>query len=171
MEWESKAGRSERKSVKSVKSQRESGRGGIGREFRHHEGRFFTVQSLPVLNSALACWDFACVHPHLYRTGVRSATGHLPCRRLDCRIVAAAAGGALGSKGSWARQRPLPRWRRIRSTTRGSVIKETMRMRAPQLHRRGSASKIFLINRAHVLRVSLEKSESSCWGGGALPIG
>ena len=44
-------------------------------------------------------------------------------------------------------------------------------MRAPQLHRRGSASKIFLIKRAHVLRASLEKSESSCWGGGALPIG
>ena len=58
-----------------------------------------------------------------------------------CAIDAEAeAGGALGSKGSWARQRPLPRWRRIRSTTRGSLIKETMRLRAPQLHRRGSAS-------------------------------
>ena len=29
----------------------------------------------------------------------------------------------------------------------------------------------FLIKRAHVLRASLEKSESSCRGGGALPIG
>ena len=34
-------------------------------------------------------------------------------------------------------------------------------MRAPQQQSRGSVSKIFLINRAHVLRVSLEKSELS----------
>ncbi len=34
-------------------------------------------------------------------------------------------------------------------------------MRPPQGHRRGSVSKIFLINRAHVLRASLETSELS----------
>jgi hypothetical protein len=34
-------------------------------------------------------------------------------------------------------------------------------MRPPQGHRRGSASKILLINRAHVLRASLETSELS----------
>ena len=37
-------------------------------------------------------------------------------------------------------------------------------MRPPQVQRRGSASKIFLIRRAHVLRASLEKSELSCSG-------
>ena len=31
-------------------------------------------------------------------------------------------------------------------------------MRPPQVYRRGSASKIFLIGRAHVLRASLETS-------------
>ena len=34
-------------------------------------------------------------------------------------------------------------------------------MRPPQVQSRGSASKIFLINRAHVLRASLERSELS----------
>ena len=34
-------------------------------------------------------------------------------------------------------------------------------MRAPQVHSSGSASKIFLIRRAHVLRASLEPSELS----------
>jgi hypothetical protein len=34
-------------------------------------------------------------------------------------------------------------------------------MRPPQVQSRGSASKIFLINRAHVLRASLETSELS----------
>jgi len=41
-----------------------------------------------------------------------------------------------------------------------------MRMRAPQAHTRGSASKIFLIKRAQVLRASLEKSELS-WASAA----
>jgi hypothetical protein len=50
----------------------------------------------------------------------------------------------------------------MRSTTRGSVIKETMRMRVPHEQSRGSTSKIFLTRRAHVLRASLEKSELSC---------
>ena len=49
----------------------------------------------------------------------------------------------------------------MRSTTRGSVIKKTMRMRPPQLQSKGSASNIFLIRRAHVLRASLEQSELS----------
>jgi hypothetical protein len=58
-------------------------------------------------------------------------------------------------------QRSLCRRRRMRSTTPGSVIKETMRMRAPQGQSRGSVSKIFLTRRAHVLRGSLERSELS----------
>ena len=49
--------------------------------------------------------------------------------------------------------------------TRGSVMTERIFMRAPHRHRRGSTSKIFLNNRAHVLRVSLAKSESSPAGG------
>ena len=98
-------------------------------------------------------------HHHL--SGVRRPTEHLPPHRHYCTIPDAAAGGALGSKGSCDLQRSLAQCRRIRSTTRGSVIKETMRMRPPQLHRRGSASKIFFINRAHVLRASLELSELS----------
>ena len=49
----------------------------------------------------------------------------------------------------------------MRSTIRGSVINETIFMRAPQAQSRGSTSKIFLIRRAHELRVSLEKSELS----------
>jgi hypothetical protein len=88
-----------------------------------------------------------------------------------CRLIwhhwqeRVSTGGARDSKGSFALQRSLSRWRRMRSTTRGSVIKETIRMRAPQAQIRGSASKIFLIRRAQVLRASLEKSElspSSC---------
>ena len=58
-----------------------------------------------------------------------------------CRKSAAAAGGALGSKGSCAFERRLLRCRRIRSTTRGSGIKDTMRMRPPHFHSRGPASK------------------------------
>jgi len=40
-------------------------------------------------------------------------------------------------------------------------MKETIRMRVPQVQSRGSASKIFLSRRAHVLRASLERSEWS----------
>jgi hypothetical protein len=65
-------------------------------------------------------------------------------------------GGARGSKGSFALQRSLSGWRRMRSTTRGSVINETMRMRLPHEHIRESAPKTLLIRRAHVLGTSLE---------------
>ena len=41
-------------------------------------------------------------------------------------------------------------------------------MRPPHGHNRGSASKIFLINPAHVRRASLEQSEMSCPPGFAL---
>jgi len=71
-----------------------------------------------------------------------------------------ALGGARGSEGYFALQHSLSRWRRMRPATRGSVIKETMRMRAPQAQSRGSTSRIFLSRRAQVLRASLEKSES-----------
>jgi hypothetical protein len=50
--------------------------------------------------------------------------------------------------------------------TQGSAIKDTMRMgalQAPQV--RGSASKIFLSKRAHVLGASLEESELSTSSG------
>ena len=89
-------------------------------------------------------------HHHL--SGVRRPTKHLPSHRHYCTIPDAAAGGALGSKGSCDLQRSLAQCRRMRST---------MRMRPPQLQSRGSASKIFFINRAHVLRPSLELSELS----------
>jgi hypothetical protein len=46
----------------------------------------------------------------------------------------------------------------MRSTTRGSVIKEMILIRAPHWQTSGSTSKIFLSNRAQVLRASLEKS-------------
>jgi hypothetical protein len=99
---------------------------------------------------------------HHLLSGVRRPTEHLPSHRNYCTNPDAAAGGALVSNGSCVLQRSLSRCRRMRSTTRGSVIKETMRMRPPQEHRRGSASKIFLINRAHVLLASLEPFELSC---------
>jgi hypothetical protein len=76
-----------------------------------------------------------------------------------------AVGGARGAKGSFVLQRSLSRWRRMRSTTRGSVINETICMRAPQAQTSGSTSKIFLSRRAHVLRASLEKSALSRSGG------
>ena len=47
---------------------------------------------------------------------------------------------------------------------RGSVIMEMICIRAPHLQTSGSTSKIFLNNRAHVLRVSPAKSESSSAG-------
>src|SRR4030042_5868630 len=50
---------------------------------------------------------------------------------------------------------------RMRSTMRGSVIKETIRIRAPHLQTSGSTSKIFLSRRAQGLRASLAKSELS----------
>ena len=53
---------------------------------------------------------------------------------------------------------------------RGSVIKETMRMREPQAPQvRGAASKIFRTNRAQVLRASLEKPELSRASGAEAP--
>jgi len=111
------------------------------------------VKSLPVLNSALAGWDSAA----FIHTSTEQGSGPQPG---ICRVGGFIAESLLGQGASprferiLSRQRPLSRWRRIRSTTRGSAIKETIRMRAPQLHRRGSASKIFLIKRAHVLRAS-----------------
>ena len=62
-------------------------------------------------------------------------------------------------------QRSLCRWRRIRSITRGSGMKETIRMRSPHEQTRGSVSKIFLTKRAQVLRASLAKSELSLVSG------
>jgi hypothetical protein len=88
----------------------------------------------------------------------------LPPIRNYCTEFETSAGGGLAAKGSCAFERALCRWRTMRSITRGSVIKETMRLRRPQAHRSGSASKIFLINRTHVLRASLEQSGSSCFG-------
>jgi len=57
------------------------------------------------------------------------------------RVRGRERGGSRASKGSSVLQRSLWRCRRMRSTTRGSVIKETIRMRAPQVQSRGSASK------------------------------
>ena len=46
----------------------------------------------------------------------------------------------------------------------GSVMKETIFISAPQLHRSGSTSKIFLNRRAQEARRAWEKSESSSLG-------
>jgi hypothetical protein len=87
----------------------------------------------------------------------KDTTGWMARNTQGSRVI----GGARGSKGSSALQRRLSRWCRMRSTIRGSVMKETIRMRVPQEHARGSASKIFLIRRAHVLRASLDDSALS----------
>jgi hypothetical protein len=113
--------------------------------------------SLPALSSPLSARDRAGGQAHLDPTGAWPACGRPLCDAgHHCRERARAHGGARGSKGSFALQPSLSRWRRMPSTTRGSVIKETIRIRAPQAHSRGSTSKIFLSRRAHVLRASLE---------------
>ena len=107
----------------------------------------------------------AVITPEFRRTPAGQASDwtieHLLPLPNYCGIFADGPGWDRGSKGSRVLERPLSRRFRMRSTTRGSVIKDTMRMRPPQLHRRGSASKIFLIRRAHVLRASFEQSKSS----------
>ena len=116
-------------------------------------------------SSAFAARDCAIARAHLDRTGAWPASGQLTCDAGHyCRECVWALGGARGSKGSLVWQRSLSRWCRMRSTTRGPVIKETICMRAPQPQTRESTSKIFLSRRAHVLRASLEKSELSCSG-------
>jgi hypothetical protein len=75
-------------------------------------------------------------------------------------------GGARGVNGSPVLQAWLSRWRRMRSTTRGSVMKETIFISAPQLQRSGSTSKIYLIRRAQEARRPLENSESSLLADG-----
>ena len=74
-------------------------------------------------------------------------TGHMLPLQNYCGVCADGPGGGRGSNG-----RPLSRWRRIRSTTRESVIKEMRRIRPPQGQSSGSASKIVRIRRAHVVR-------------------
>jgi len=125
-------------------------------------------------NPCQACFPGAApmIAPAVRRTPAGQAsgwtTGHLLPLTNYWGIFADAPGGGLATNGSRVLQRPLSLCRRMRSTTRGSVIKETMRMRPPHGYNRGSASKIFLINRAHVLRASLEQSEMSCPPGFAL---
>ena len=109
--------------------------------------------------SGRAAGECAGIETHVSRQSSGCSCRHPRQSSNYCREFETAPGGGLGSKGSWAFERGLARCCRIRSTTRGSVIKETMRMRPPQVHSRGSASKIFLIRRAHVLRASLETSE------------
>ena len=148
--------------------ERKTGPAGIGREIEPHEGRIFPAQSLPAL-------FFGAHRRRLHRhrdtpqpTGGCSC-GHPRHSSNYCKEFETAAGGGLGSKGSRAFERGLWRCRKIRSTTRGSVIKDMMRMRPPHGHKRGSASKILLINRAHVLRISREQSEmcgSQCFALG-----
>jgi len=86
------------------------------------------------------------------RCGVIRLGGRRGCRR----------GRARGSNGSRALQASLARCLRIRSTTRGSVMKETIFICAPQVHRRGSTSKILRSKRAQeALRARLESIFSS----------
>ena len=68
-------------------------------------------------------------------------------------------GGDNGSKGSTALQAGVPRCRRIRSTTRGSVMMETIFISTPQVHRRGSTSRILRDWRAQEARAMTVKSE------------
>jgi hypothetical protein len=76
------------------------------------------------------------------------AAGQLPPHLNYWRIFRNTPGGGRGSNGSVVWQRPLSLCRRMRSTTRRSVIKEAMRIRPPQEHNEGSVSKIFFINRS-----------------------
>jgi hypothetical protein len=141
--------------------QRKTGLAGIGRE------KYCIPPIEPLSNPCQACFPRASprMAPAVRHTPTQQAshwtTGHLPPLPNYCRIFADARGGGRGSNGSRVLQRPLSRCRKMRSTTRGSVIKDTMRMRPPHVHNKGSASKIFLTNRAHVLRASLEQSELS----------
>ena len=114
--------------------------------------------------SERAAGDCAGIETHVSRQSSGCSCGHPRQSSNDCKEFETAAGGGLGSKGSWAFERGLSRCCRIRSTTRGSVIKDRMRIHPPHGQSRGSVSKIFLINRAHVLRASLKQSESSCAG-------
>jgi hypothetical protein len=96
--------------------------------------------ALPAPSRGCAAPGCACGRAHLHRRGAWPASVAWPQIGHYAREPAPALGGARGSKGSFALQRSLSRWRRMRSTTRGSVIKETMRMRAPQAQSRGSTS-------------------------------
>ena len=130
--------------------------------FPRLRNRFQRGNSLPAPSTALAAQDCAVARADHDRAGAWPASGWFPCDAGHyCPERVQAPGGARGSKGSFARQRSLSRWRRMRSTTRGSVIKETIRIRAPHLQTSGSTSEIFLSRRAHVLRASLQKSEFS----------
>jgi hypothetical protein len=114
--------------------------------------------------SGRAAGDCTGIETHLSRQLSGCSCGHPRQSSNYCKEFETAAGGGLGSKGSWAFERGLSRCCKIRSTTRGSVIKDRMRIRPPHGQSRGSASKIFLINRAHVPRAWREQSESSCAG-------
>jgi hypothetical protein len=158
--WEHK-GKSERQGSESGENS------GQAANCRAEIGFCSTVSPAIAPSSAFAARDCAGARAHLDRTGAWPASGRHACDAEHyCQERVWALGGARGSKGSLVWQRSLSRWRRMRSTTRGSVIKETIIMRAPQAQTRGSTSKIFLTRRAHVLRVSLEKSALSCSASG-----
>jgi len=103
--------------------------------------------SLPTPSSTFAAQNCAGARAHLDRTGAWPASGgHTGEAGHYCRERMWPPGGGRGSKGSFVLQRSLSRWRTMRSTTRGSVIKETICMRAPQAQTTGLTSKIFLSN-------------------------
>ena len=74
------------------------------------------------------------------------------------RVPGRLSGGAHGSKGSSTLRRSPCRLRRMRSMTHGSVMKETIRVRAPQEQTRDRSRRFFRIRRAHVLRASPDDS-------------
>jgi hypothetical protein len=81
--------------------------------------------SLPAPSSAFAGCDYAGARAHLDRTGAWPPSGWLTCGAEHyCRKRLWASGGARDSKGSFAWQSSLSRWRRIRSTICGYKIGE-----------------------------------------------
>ena len=75
---------------------------------------------------------------------------------------AAGRGGARDSKGSWALLRSLSICRRIRTTTRASVIAETIFISAPQEHSIGST----FAEQPSMRRGRTQAHENNCIGVG-----
>ena len=89
--------------------------------------------------------------------------------RIISKSLRHAAGGSLGSKGSWAFERGLSRCCRMRSTTRGSVIKDRMRIRPPQGKAEDRSRRFPNQAGPQCCEHRREQSESSCAGMLRLP--
>lgn len=80
---------------------------------------------LPAPSSVFAARGRTSARPHPDWTGVWPASGvHTGEAEHNCRERMSVPGGARNSKGPFVLQRSLSRWRRMRSTTRGSIMQE-----------------------------------------------